>query len=40
MTSRAEHVLITGTEVYTWDATAADGRGAGRVVERGERFRA
>ncbi|WP_353707139.1 amidohydrolase family protein [Cellulosimicrobium sp. ES-005] len=40
VTSRAEHVLITGTEAYTWDPTAADGRGAGRVVERDERFRA
>ena len=36
--ARAEHVLVTGTEVYTWDAEANDGRGAGRVVERGERF--
>ena len=39
VTSRAEHVLVTGTEVYAWDATANAGRGAGRVVERGERFR-
>jgi imidazolonepropionase-like amidohydrolase len=30
--SRAEHVFITGTEVYTWEA------GAGRVLERSERF--
>lgn len=34
--SRAEHVFVTGTEVYTWDAAAR----TGRVVERGERFRA
>jgi len=32
--SRAEHVFITGTEVYTWEA------GAARVLERAERFRA
>jgi imidazolonepropionase-like amidohydrolase len=38
VTSRAEHVLITGTEVYTWDAAADGGRGAGRVRERLERF--
>lgn len=38
VTSRAERVLITGTEVYTWDATADGGLGAGRVVERAERF--
>ncbi|WP_454042030.1 amidohydrolase [Cellulosimicrobium sp. Marseille-Q8652] len=38
VTARAEHVLVTGTEVYTWDATANGGRGAGRVVERAERF--
>jgi len=36
--ARAEHVLVTGTEVYTWDAAANGGRGAGRVVERVERF--
>ena len=36
VTSRAEHVFVTGTEVYTWDAAAR----TGRVVERGERFRA
>jgi len=35
--ARAEHVFITGTEVYTWDEDA-DGRGAGRVRERSERF--
>lgn len=38
VTSRAERVLITGTEVYTWDATADGGLGVGRVVERAERF--
>ncbi|HWV75735.1 MAG TPA: amidohydrolase [Isoptericola sp.] len=36
--SRAEHVFVTGAEVYTWDADADGGRGAGRVVERSERF--
>ena len=36
--SRAEHVFITGTEVYSWDPSADGGRGAGRVVERSERF--
>ncbi|MFC8599521.1 amidohydrolase [Isoptericola sp. NPDC057191] len=36
--SRAEHVFVTGTEVYTWDPAAEGGRGAGRVVERSERF--
>ncbi|MBD5785693.1 amidohydrolase [Cellulosimicrobium terreum] len=36
--ARAEHVFVTGTEVYTWDREANDGRGAGRVVERGARF--
>lgn len=36
VTSRAEHVFVTGTEVYTWDAAAR----VGRVVERDERFRA
>ncbi|MFF2453851.1 amidohydrolase [Isoptericola sp. NPDC058082] len=36
--SRAEHVFVTGVEVYTWDRAADDGRGAGRVVERSERF--
>ncbi|WP_079573486.1 amidohydrolase [Krasilnikoviella flava] len=36
--SRAEHVFVTGTEVYTWDRTADDGRGAGRVRERSQRF--
>jgi imidazolonepropionase-like amidohydrolase len=36
--SRAEHVFITGTEVYTWDPAADGGRGAGRVVERSARF--
>lgn len=35
VTSRAEHVFVTGTEVYTWD----EGAGAGRVLEREERFR-
>lgn len=35
VTSRAEHVFVTGTEVYTWDAAA----GIGHVVERSERFR-
>ncbi len=40
VTSRAEHVLITGTEVYTWDAAADGGRGTGRVRERLERFSA
>lgn len=38
VTSRAEHVFVTGTEVYTWDAGADGGRGAGRVRERAERF--
>lgn len=38
VTSRAENVFVTGTEVYTWDRSAAGGRGAGTVVERGERF--
>ncbi|WP_402469819.1 amidohydrolase [Isoptericola aurantiacus] len=38
VTSRAEHVLVTGTEVYTWDAAADGGRGAGVVVERSARF--
>jgi imidazolonepropionase-like amidohydrolase len=38
--SRAEHVLVTGTEVYTWDRAADGGRGAGRVRERAERFTA
>ena len=33
--SRAEHVFVTGTEVYTWDAAAR----TGRVAERAERFR-
>jgi imidazolonepropionase-like amidohydrolase len=37
-TARAEHVFITGTEVYTWDPAADGGRGAGRVVERAARF--
>lgn len=37
-TARAEHVFITGTEVYTWDPAADGGRGAGRVVERATRF--
>ena len=32
--SRAELVLIDGVEVYRWD----DAAGAGRVVERAERF--
>ncbi|WOF21482.1 amidohydrolase [Microbacterium betulae] len=32
--ARAEHVLITGAEVYAWDADAR----TGRVVERRERF--
>lgn len=36
--ARAERVFITGTEVYTWDPAADGGRGAGRVVERWERF--
>ena len=36
--ARAEHVLVTGAEVYAWDADARDGRGAGRVVERTERL--
>ncbi|GAA1725625.1 amidohydrolase [Isoptericola hypogeus] len=40
VTSRAEHVFVTGTEVYTWDADADGGRGAGRVRERAERFTA
>lgn len=40
VTSRAENVFVTGTEVYTWDRAAAGGRGAGTVVERGERFTA
>lgn len=35
---RAERVFITGTEVYTWDPAADDGRGAGRVRERVSRF--
>lgn len=34
VTSRAEHVFVTGTEVYTWDPEAR----TGRVVERSERF--
>ena len=34
VTSRAEHVFVTGTEVYTWDAAAR----TGRVAERAERF--
>ncbi|OLT51719.1 amidohydrolase [Cellulosimicrobium sp. CUA-896] len=38
VTARAEHVLITGTEVYRWDHAANDGRGAPHVVERAERF--
>jgi imidazolonepropionase-like amidohydrolase len=38
VTSRAERVFVTGTEVYTWDAEADGGRGAGRVVERSARF--
>ncbi|HEY0120027.1 MAG TPA: amidohydrolase [Cellulomonas sp.] len=37
--SRAERVFVTGSEVYTWDAAADGGHGAGRVVERSERFR-
>ncbi|WP_265522760.1 amidohydrolase [Oerskovia flava] len=36
--ARAEHVFITGTQVYSWDATANGGRGAGVVVDRGARF--
>ncbi|MEU2200678.1 amidohydrolase [Isoptericola sp. NPDC019482] len=36
--SRAEHVFVTGVEVYTWDRDADGGRGAGRVRERRERF--
>ncbi len=40
VTSRAEHVLITGTEVYTWDPAGDGGRGTGRVRERLERFSA
>ncbi|MFI2104194.1 amidohydrolase [Isoptericola sp. NPDC019693] len=36
--SRAEHVFVTGTEVYTWDGAADGGRGAGRVHERGQRL--
>lgn len=36
--ARAEHVFVTGTEVYTWDAEADGGRGAGQVVERSARF--
>ena len=38
VTSRAEHVLVTGTEVFTWDRGARGGLGAGRVRERAERF--
>ena len=38
VTSRAEHVLVTGTEVFTWDPEAGGGLGAGRVRERAERF--
>lgn len=38
VTSRAERVLVTGTEVYTWDADARGGLGVGRVRERRERF--
>ena len=34
VTSRAEHVLIDGRTVYTWD----DDAGRGVVVERGTRF--
>jgi len=36
--SRAERVFITGTEVFSWDADADGGRGAGVVRERAERF--
>lgn len=36
--ARAERVFVTGTEVYRWDPAADGGRGAGRVVEREERF--
>ena len=36
--ARAEHVFVTGTEVYTWDPTARGGLGEGRVRERAERF--
>ena len=36
--SRAERVFITGAEVFSWDAAADGGRGAGRVRERAERF--
>lgn len=38
VTSRAERVFVTGAEVYRWDSAADGGRGAGRVVEREERF--
>lgn len=38
--ARAEHVFVTGTEVYTWDPTARGGLGEGRVRERAERFTA
>ncbi|MBD8079606.1 amidohydrolase [Cellulosimicrobium arenosum] len=40
VTSRAEHVFITGTEVYRWDEAANDGRGTGHVTERATRFTA
>jgi len=38
VTSRAEQVFVTGTEVYTWDPTDRGGLGAGHVRERAERF--
>ncbi|WP_407320192.1 amidohydrolase [Isoptericola halotolerans] len=38
VTSRAEQVFVTGTEVYAWDAAADGGRGAARVTERAARF--
>ncbi|MDQ2623663.1 MAG: amidohydrolase family protein, partial [Actinomycetota bacterium] len=38
ISSRAERVFVTGTEVFAWDGAADGGRGAGRVHERSERF--
>lgn len=36
--TRAQDVYITGERVYSWDAAARDGLGAGVVVERSQRF--
>ncbi|MBT0994921.1 amidohydrolase [Cellulomonas sp. DKR-3] len=38
VTSRAERVLVTGTEVYAWEPGTDGEPGTGRVVERGSRF--